>query len=194
MKKNLLIVFILFVVHFNFLLSNNNSNIILGMTNSYYASSKVKDTDKSLGFKVGYQKTLNNGIIRGFSLTQRGFRVADYSEKINYATFYMAYPFRPFAIYKEYVPTIYLGFEGGLLLSRFQCENSSCDHISPKGNIELMVDTNGRYVDTGLVFAAEYELSAKWGVVGRYYHGLSAVIQKASIFNRNFQIYLSYKY
>lgn len=167
---------------------------MIGLTNSYYASDKVKDSDKSLGLKIGYQKTLQNGIIRGYSLTQRGFRVSDYSEKINYVTFYMAYPFEPSAIYKEYIPTVYLGFEGGLLLSRFQCENSTCKHVNPEKNIELMVHSNGRYVDTGFIFSAKYELSSNWDIAGRYYHGLSTVIQKASIFNRNFQIYLSYRY
>ena len=152
------------------IVAQSGYTLVGGFNMSTFGGDDVDEADNLMGFKIGIQQTIANGLIATYSFTQRGYEFSDnyYSGeiKLNYLSASIVKPF-----------SMGPGFDflaGGDIGYFLGGESESC-------------------FDFGLEIGARYKVNNQIGIVGTYYLGLKNVLDKdMDATNRSFQIYATY--
>jgi len=177
------------------IVAQSGYTLVGGFNMSTFGGDDVDEADNLMGFKIGIQQTIANGLIATYSFTQRGCEFSDnyYSGemKLNYLSASIVKPF-----------SMGPGFDflaGGDIGYFLGGESESCFDYGYDGygnnctSVDIDSDDLDSSFDFGLEIGARYKVNNQIGIVGTYYLGLKNVLDKdMDATNRSFQIYATY--
>ena len=175
------------------IVAQSGYTLVGGFNMSTFGGDDAPDeADNLMGFKIGIQQTIANGLIATYSFTQRGYEYSGnyYSGemKLNYLSASIVKPF-----------SMGPGFDflaGGDIGYFLGGESESCFDYGYGNNctsVDIDSDDLDSSFDFGLEIGARYKVNNQIGIVGTYYLGLKNVLDKdMDATNRSFQIYATY--